>query len=286
MALDKPTMAVNNIQGLATRTTGQATAVKVLHDKAGSDIKTYLIALCDQLDLDFATKLDLANAILGEFPDGSILDIKLSDTAGQIKDRLSSHIPGTDPHTQYAKDLTITGTDLTAWADTQTRGGYFYVPSTVTTNVPAISFYSAFLDTPVAGVKRIIMSTFASPIKTYINIRGGSGWLGWTEQAAVPLTGTYTGDGTASRTITLGFRPRSVLVVPSFGISHANESRYDGGLALDGFPVQQTSDAGLKNILTVVATGFSTGQYSYVSGTTIRIGNNESGVLYHYKADR
>jgi len=92
MTLTRPEFAVNNIQSLETIVQNQGTAVKVLFDKAGADAKTYLISLCDQLDLDFATKLDLVNAILSEFPDGSILDIKLSDVAGQIKERLTSFI--------------------------------------------------------------------------------------------------------------------------------------------------------------------------------------------------
>lgn len=49
MAFTAPGYVVNNIQGLATITKGQAAAVKVLHDKAGADTKTYIIALLAEL---------------------------------------------------------------------------------------------------------------------------------------------------------------------------------------------------------------------------------------------
>lgn len=49
MAFTAPAYAVNNIQTLDDLTENQASAVKILHDKAGSDTKTYLIALLAEL---------------------------------------------------------------------------------------------------------------------------------------------------------------------------------------------------------------------------------------------
>ncbi len=37
----------------------------------------------------FATKTEIGNIVLGQIPDGSLTDVKLSDEAGQIKDTVS-----------------------------------------------------------------------------------------------------------------------------------------------------------------------------------------------------
>jgi len=130
MSLTKNATTINNIQTLANRTTGQATAVKVLHDKAGKDIKDYIN---DVLTVEIDT-LDAANVKLTgnqtvagvktfssspvvptpttdmqactkkyaedyansksplNITDGSITDLKLSDASTDIKERFSSHL--------------------------------------------------------------------------------------------------------------------------------------------------------------------------------------------------
>lgn len=119
MALTKPTFDVNNIQGLGTIVEEQETALKVLFDKTGADAKTYLIALCDQIDLNIATKAELAGIILGQITDGSLTDVKLSNAAGQIKERVATHVALSSSgsvlgHVELATaEETTTGTDAT-----------------------------------------------------------------------------------------------------------------------------------------------------------------------------
>ena len=66
---------------------------------------------------------------------------------------------------------------------------------------------------------------------------------------AIPriVTGTYTGDGTADRTIYLGFRPKAVLLFPEDGTTcfyycPPNYFTCQGGLILDGYPLRLKND--------------------------------------------
>ena len=52
----------------------------------------FLNGLTDQIELDYALKQELANLTLGQISDGSLIDTKLSNTTGQVKDRLSKVI--------------------------------------------------------------------------------------------------------------------------------------------------------------------------------------------------
>ena len=78
--------------------------------------------------------------------------------------------------------------------------------------------------------------------------------------AAMPclVTGTYTGDGTDSRLISLGFQPKALLVMREEGYSaRPYTDDYYGGLALLGKPVcLQTSYGTNYNILTIESKGF------------------------------
>ena len=49
------------------------------------------------------------------------------------------------------------------------------------------------------------------------------------------IVGTYTGDGAAERTISLGVTPKAVLVFSQFGYTYVNAAW--GGLAVTGSPV-------------------------------------------------
>lgn len=91
MGITKPTFAVNNIQTLANQVAGQATALKVLFDKTGADAKTYLVALCDEIDAELATKAEVAGIILGQITDGTLTDDKLSEDASDIKARFTAY---------------------------------------------------------------------------------------------------------------------------------------------------------------------------------------------------
>lgn len=147
--LTKPTFAVNNIQGLADLVEDQATELKVLFDKTGADTKTYLISLCDQLDLDFATKVDLANAIISSaFPAGSIGDSALSNLSGQIKERLQTHI---DNDLKHAPDTIGTAgqslvvnsaADGTEWAKVYDGAWEKIAEQTLTSAVAQVDFAS------------------------------------------------------------------------------------------------------------------------------------------------
>ena len=91
------------------------------------------------------------------------------------------------------------------------------------------------------------------------------------------VTGTYTGDGAASRVISLGFRPQAVLLMDQTGMIH-NATYTRGGLALDGFDVVYS--AGSTVILSVVENGFQV--MNQVNND--KISSNKSGLVYHYLA--
>lgn len=68
--------------------------------------------------------------------------------------------------------------------------------------------------------------------------------------------GTYTGDGQAERTISLGVTPKWVLVFGGSGETHviqSTEFRYYGGLALAGYPCKATT---VSSIVEIVDGGF------------------------------
>ena len=67
------------------------------------------------------------------------------------------------------------------------------------------------------------------------------------------VTGTYEGDGSDERTITLGFQPKAVLLFCGWGAAGYAEGVYYtyGGLALPGHPVTINSAA-----VEIISTGF------------------------------
>ena len=83
--------------------------------------------------------------------------------------------------------------------------------------------------------------------------------------------GSYTGDGTASKTISLGFTPRAVLVESIDGIRVSGGMAY-GGLARPDLPVNLTRPSA-----EIVSGGFQVHQSSYA-------GLNYSGAHYCYLA--
>ena len=77
--------------------------------------------------------------------------------------------------------------------------------------------------------------------------------------AAMPclVTGTYTGDGTDSRLISLGFQPKALLGMIEEGYSaRPYTDDYYGGLALPGKPVCLQTSYGTNYILTIESKGF------------------------------
>lgn len=92
------------------------------------------------------------------------------------------------------------------------------------------------------------------------------------------VAGTYTGDGTASREITLGFAPKAVLLCNQQGQmgDSTGQSFYYGGLALPNAPIL----AGEVTALAVTENGFQVTQDS--SGAYVY--TNFNGKTYHYLA--
>lgn len=90
--------------------------------------------------------------------------------------------------------------------------------------------------------------------------------------------GTYTGNGAASRTVSLGFRPKAVFVLSEGYFMYWNAST-SGGLAVDGAPVQidNLTGGGQSTALAVAPTGFTVGQVNNAS-------TNAQNTVYHYIA--
>ena len=92
--------------------------------------------------------------------------------------------------------------------------------------------------------------------------------------------GTYTGNGAASRTVSLGFRPKAVFVLSEGYFMYWNAST-SGGLAVDGAPVQvdNLTGGGQSTALAGAPTGFTVGQVNNAS-------TNAQNTVYHYIAFR
>ena len=94
------------------------------------------------------------------------------------------------------------------------------------------------------------------------------------------VTGTYTGDGTDSRLISLGFQPKALLVMREEGYSaRPYTDDYYGGLALPGKPVCLQTSYGTDYILTIESKGFRVyyNRDKYVF-------SNQKDTNYHYLA--
>lgn len=94
------------------------------------------------------------------------------------------------------------------------------------------------------------------------------------------ITGTYTGDNTQNRVISLGFSPKAVLALPSDGRITATYS-YLGGLALPGKPVSAKD----CEMFALTANGFRVSHTSIShSSYNEYISANQTGTVYHYLA--
>ena len=85
------------------------------------------------------------------------------------------------------------------------------------------------------------------------------------------IVGTYTGTGTASQTINLGFTPKAVLVECSSGSRLSSGVRY-GGMAMEGLPC-----VGHSTVVEVVTGGFRVYQ-----GSSVNV--NDRNMSYYYLA--
>ena len=86
------------------------------------------------------------------------------------------------------------------------------------------------------------------------------------------IVGTYTGDGAAERTISLGVTPKAVLVLPMQGYTFYTNSYY-GGLAVTDSPARISSTP----ILSVAPNGFTV---YFKNG----IKTNQTDSIYNYIA--
>ena len=99
--------------------------------------------------------------------------------------------------------------------------------------------------------------------------------------------GQYTGDGTAKRTIDVGFRPRAVLVIDTLFLWRDTGGGTEGwhsGVALDGSPAAWTS----KTPVMVTENGFQVGYVKNTNGSNqgVDILTNEEKRKFVYLAFR
>ena len=106
--------------------------------------------------------------------------------------------------------------------------------------------------------------------------------------AAIPkvVVGTYIGDGTQNRKISLPFTPKAVYVNPYHGWTTVREGNGDrsywGGLAVQDGPLHWNIEPGWDtSYLKIVSGGFSVSYQSYSSHHSV---TNSSEVTYHYLA--
>ena len=93
------------------------------------------------------------------------------------------------------------------------------------------------------------------------------------------VMGTYAGDGAASRTISLGFTPKAVLLVDMLGRMFSANGNY-GGLALAGSPMLDHQS--WTPCFTIVEGGFQVLYREISSGHYIRL--NEPNATFFYLA--
>ena len=95
-------------------------------------------------------------------------------------------------------------------------------------------------------------------------------------QYAKITLGTYTGNGAASQTISLGGKPRAVLVMESNGsLSDPMTGRYYGGLALEDQPTESSR----TTIVSVTEQGFAV-----YYNSDARVYTNSADTKYVYLA--
>ena len=102
-------------------------------------------------------------------------------------------------------------------------------------------------------------------------------------KATIPkiAIGTYTGSGAASRTISLSFTPKAVLVMTQDG--HTRSSNYImGGLAVTESPVKIVNGAEEFTAVTLVSNGFRV--YYNIDDDYYKVQSNFKDRTYHYIA--
>jgi len=93
------------------------------------------------------------------------------------------------------------------------------------------------------------------------------------------VTGYYTGDGAASRFISLGFTPKAVVLCRSDGATYKDGPSIYGGLAVTGRNVQLDAD---NIVLSLAENGF----YVYRSSASTICLSNSNAQIFQYTAFR
>ena len=186
-------------------------------DAQSEEVRVFTNSLIDLLNStgeDNWLYVTIVNAILGQITDGSLPDVKLSNDAGQIKDRLTSFVATSD----------------------------------------------AFVATKGQASGLASLDSGGNPVEKSF------------------VSGTYTGNGEASRLIDLGFTPSSVLVFRNTGTTASSGATQEiyGGLATPGVAAVATGPA---TALSVETNGFNV----YTSGYAK---TNASSYVYTYMALR
>ena len=109
--------------------------------------------------------------------------------------------------------------------------------------------------------------------------------------ATIPkfASGSYTGDGASSRSITLTFPPKAVLVMSSNGTTTTGDANvyHYGGLALVGLPVYTNKpvSGNAVKVVEIAGNGFTV-YYQSLKSDNFRVvaAANQSNQLYHYIA--
>ena len=123
--------------------------------------------------------------------------------------------------------------------------------------------------------KQTNLNNAVSTLNTAIAQKADQSSVTSLEQRPDAIFGTYTGNGTSSRNIHLGFRPKAVLLECASGQRFVSGSGTFGGLAISGYRMESNSGS---VIFEVTNSGF----YVYFSsGTSF---TNYSGMRYHYIA--
>lgn len=102
------------------------------------------------------------------------------------------------------------------------------------------------------------------------------------------VTGTYTGNGTASRTISLGFTPKAVLVTPKTA-GHIVAGNNEGAFTTVAFAITGVNSVHMNsnsyNVLAITNDGFTV---SYIRNNDLSprvyVESNSNGRVYNYIA--
>jgi hypothetical protein len=275
--------------------------LKTALDSQAVELRTYLNdTLTVESEALFATKAELAGVVTGDIPDASLPLAKL-DTDVATQAELNTHKTSTDHDGRYYTESEV-DTLVSGKVDKSTlttAGDIFYATSAGAINRKGIGSayqslnvnaagntpeYQASLQSLMTAAGDIIVASGAnSPARLakgtagqVLTINSGETAPEWQTPVKI-AEGTYTGDGTGNRTITIGITPKFVYISTSntgeasgFGMS----GNY-GSIALSA-PYSPAVTGDNKFRPEVVSNGFR------VSSATGSI--NSNGVTYRYFA--